>query len=389
MTGTPHIVVVGSGLAGYGVLRELRKLSPDARLTLVTQDDGHFYSKPALSTALAKGKVADTLVTTPAEKMAAQLKLDLRAGRIVEAIDRHDKAVLTTGGPIFYDRLVLALGAEPVRPPIDGDAAHRALAVNNLDNYREFREALPDSARVLVMGGGLVGTEFANDLSSSGYRPIVVDMLGHPLAQLVPPGVGDMIRDALREKNVEWHLGRKVLAIHKNEGGIRADLDNGMVIEAEAVLSAVGLRPHVQLAQDAGLDVGRGIKVDQTGCTSDPSIYAIGDCAEYPQGLAAYVTPIMAAARAIAPSALGTPTEIRFPPLSVQVKTTAYPVVLLPAPMGVDGQWQEVANDERGIKYHYHDADGRIRGYVFTKDYCQERGDMDRALSELMTGVGA
>src|SRR3546814_4798764 len=65
---------------------------------------------------------------------------------------------------------------------------------SNLDNYREFREALPDSARVLVMGGGLVGTEFANDLSASGYQPVVVDMLGHPLAQLVPPGVGDMIR---------------------------------------------------------------------------------------------------------------------------------------------------------------------------------------------------
>src|SRR3546814_1983076 len=77
-TVSPHIVVVGSGLAGYGVLRELRKLAPDARLTLVTLDDGHFYSKPALSTALAKGKVADTLVTTPAAKMVAQLRLDLR-----------------------------------------------------------------------------------------------------------------------------------------------------------------------------------------------------------------------------------------------------------------------------------------------------------------------
>src|SRR3546814_20994109 len=76
------------------------------------------------------------------------------------------------------------------------------------------------------------------------------------------------------------------------------------------------------------LDSGRGIKVDSTGRTSDPYIYAIGDCAEYQRGLAAYVTPIMAAARAIAPSALGTPTEIRFPTLSVQIKTTACPVVL-------------------------------------------------------------
>ncbi len=389
MSGSPHVVVVGSGLAGYGVLRELRKLSPDARLTLVTHDDGHFYSKPALSTAFAKGKVADTLVTTPAEKMTAQLKLDLRAGREVEAIDRQDKAILTTGGPIFYDKLVLALGADPVRPPIDGDAAHRALAVNNLDHYREFRAKIAEGARILVMGGGLVGTEFANDLSGAGYKPIVVDMLGHPLAQLVPPGVGGMIRAALVEQGVEWHLGRKVIAIHKSGDGIRAELDDGTVIEAAAVLSAVGLRPHTDLARDAGLAVGRGIKVDQTGRTSDPHIYAIGDCAEYPQGPAAYVTPIMAAARAIAPSLLGTPTGIRFPPLSVQVKTTAYPVVLLPAPLGVEGSWTETANDEKGLKYLFRDTGGTIRGYVFTKDYCQERMDMDRSLSEQMSEASA
>jgi rubredoxin-NAD+ reductase len=389
VTASPHIVVIGSGLAGYGVLRELRKLAPDARLTLVTQDDGHFYSKPALSTALAKGKVADTLITTRAEKMVAQLKLDLRAGRQVEAIDREDRAVLTTGGPIFYDKLVLALGADPVRPPIDGDAAHRALAVNNLDHYREFREKLPDGARILVMGGGLVGTEFANDLAATGYRPVVVDMLAHPLAQLVPAGVGTVVRDALAAKGVEWHLGRKVLAIHKADAGIRADLDDGTSIDAAAVLSAVGLRPHLQLATDAGLAVGRGIIVDQTGRTSDPDIYAIGDCAEYPHGLAAYVTPIMAAARAIAPSVLGTPTEIRFPPLSVQVKTTACPVVLLPAPQGVEGRWEETANDEKGLKYLFRDSAGTVRGYVFTQDYCQERMDMDRALSEQLTGLAA
>lgn len=389
MTGSPHIVVIGSGLAGYGVLRELRKLAPDARLTLVTQDDGHFYSKPALSTALAKGKVADTLVTTAAEKMAAQLKLNLRAGRVVEAIDRQDKAVLTTGGPIFYDRLVLALGADPIRPPIDGDAAHRAVAVNSLDHYRDFREKLPDGARVLIMGCGLVGTEFANDLAASGYRPVVVDMLGHPLAQLVPAAVGARIHDALTSKGVEWHMGRKVMAIHKAEGGIRAELDDGMVIEAAAVLSAVGLRPNVQLAVDAELDVGRGITVDQTGRTNDPDIFAIGDCAEYPSGLAAYVTPIMAAARAIAPSALGTPTDIRFPPLSVQVKTTACPVVLLPAPQGVAGAWEEAANDAMGLKYLFRDGDGTVRGYVFTQEYCQERMDMDRALSEQLAGVTA
>ncbi len=376
-----HVVVVGSGLAGYGMLRELRKLAPDASLTLVTADDGHFYSKPALSTALAKGKHADTLVTTPAAKMAAQLKLDLRAGRSVEAIDTEGQVLLTTGGPIAYDKLVLAMGADPVKLTIEGDGATRARSVNNLDDYRVFRENLRDGARVLVMGGGLVGSEFANDLSGAGYTAIVVDMLAHPLAQLVPQQVGDTVRDALAAQGVEWHLGRKVVSLDRADAVTLATLDDGTRIEADAVLSAIGLRPHVWLAQDAGLDTGRGITVDATGRTSDPHIYAIGDCAEYPRGLAAYVTPIMAAARAIAPSVLGTPTEIRFPPLSVQVKTTACPVVLLPAPIGAEGRWVEVAHGDDGLKYLFQDAAGHTLGYVLTGALCAERGDMDRALS--------
>src|SRR3546814_4558148 len=214
----------------------LRKLAPDARLTLVTLDDGHFYSKPALSTALAKGKVADTLVTTPAAKMVAQLRLDLRAGREAEAIDAAGKVLLTTGGPIAYDVLVLALGADPVRPPIEGDAAHRAFAVNNLDQYRAFREGLPDGAQVLIMGGGLVGTEFANDLSATGYQPVVVDMLGHPLAQLVPAGVGEAIRAALEEKGVVWHLGRKVVAINTAGTGNRTSVVSGKSVSVRVDL---------------------------------------------------------------------------------------------------------------------------------------------------------
>src|SRR3546814_2897222 len=90
-----------------------------------------------------------------------------------------------------------------------------------------FREGLADGAQVLIMGGGLVGTEFANDLSATGYQPVVVDMLGHPLAQLVPAGVGEAIRAALEEKAVVWHLGRKVVAINTAGSGIRADLDDG------------------------------------------------------------------------------------------------------------------------------------------------------------------
>lgn len=378
-----HVVVVGSGLAGYGVLRELRKLSPEVSLTLVTLDDGHFYSKPALSTAFAKGKTGDTLITSPAEKMAAQLKFDLRGQCTAEAIDRNSKTLQTSEGAITYDKLILALGADPIRPQIGGNAAQRAFAVNNLDQYRTFRDTLPEGARVLIMGAGLVGTEFANDLVSAGYRPRVVDMLSYPLAQLVPSGVGEMVRDALAAEGVEWHFGRKVVAINQADAGVRAMLDDNSEIEAEAILSAVGLRPHTTLAEKAGILTDRGIKVDSTGLTNDPHIYAIGDCAEYPQGLAAYITPIMAAARAIAASALGTPTEIRFPVLSVQVKTSAYPIVLLPAPPKVAGEWEKDADETQGLKYLFRDQEGAVRGYVLTRERSSERVELDRELANL------
>jgi rubredoxin---NAD+ reductase len=381
----PSIVVVGSGLAGFGVLRELRRLSPEAKLTMVTLEDGHFYSKPALSTAFAKGKTAETLVTSDAQKMIAQLKLDARICREAESIDRKGKALCTTGGPILYDKLVLAMGATPFRPEIEGAAAHRAISVNQLEHYAYFREQLPDNAHVLIMGSGLVGTEFANDLITNGYQVTVVDMFPLPLAQLVPPAVGESVRDALASEGVEWHLGRKVVAINYKGGstGYVATLDDGSDVEADLVLSAVGLRPNVALAQEAGIDVGMGIKVNQYGKTSDPDIYAIGDCAEYQHGLSAYVTPIMAAARGIAPSVLGTATEIRFPPLAVQVKTTLYPINLLPPKRGCIGDWHVTECDADGEKHLFIDDSGVVRGYVLTRDKTEQRMEMDTKVGEL------
>ena len=384
----PSVVVVGSGLAGWGVLRELRRLSPQAKLTLVTTEDGHFYSKPALSTAFAKGKCAETLITSNADKMIAQLKLDARIGRAAEAIDRAGKVLLTTGGPIPYDSLVLAMGATPFRPEIGGDAPHRAIAVNQLDHYATFRDALPEGARVLIMGAGLVGTEFANDLVTSGYRPVVVDMLGWPLAQLVPEGVGRKVETALGEAGVEWHFGRRVTAIDFAAPGYTATLDDGTVIDAAVVLSAVGLRPNIALAAEAGLDIGTAIKVDAFGRTCDPHIFAIGDCAEYPDGVAAYVTPIMAAARGIAPTALGTPTEMKFPPLSVQVKTTLCPINLLAPARGCEGAWSQIDDGATGAKHLFLDPAGIVRGYVVTHDQCEQRSALDASVGTSFEKIG-
>jgi rubredoxin---NAD+ reductase len=210
-------------------------------------------------------------------------------------------------------------------------------------------------------------------------------MLPLPLAQLVPSAVGESVRDALASEGVEWHMGCKVVAIQcKNDSkGYVATLDDGCTIEADLVLSAVGLRPNVTLAQEAGIDVGIGIKVNQYGQTSDPDIYAIGDCAEYEHGLSAYVTPIMAAARGIAPSVLGTPTEIRFPPLAVQVKTTLFPINLLPPTRDCIGEWHRTESDADGEKHLFIDDGGVVRGYVLTRNKTEQRTEMDIRVGEL------
>jgi rubredoxin-NAD+ reductase len=376
----PSIVVIGSGLAGYGVLRELRKLAPDADLTLITADDGHFYSKPALSTAFTKGKTVETLITMPAEKMASQLRLNLKARCRVHTIDCAARTLDTDYGVIAYDQLVLALGADPIRPSIGGDAANRAMAINSLDDYAAFIQTVPAGGRVLIIGAGLVGSEFANDLASNGFSPVVIDRLPYPLAQLLPAPVGRAVQDALASIGVAWRLGRLVERLDHDAAGIVATLDDDTTISGDAILSAVGLRPHVSLAERAGLVVGRGIKVNACGQTSDEHIFAIGDCAEYEVGPAAFVTPIMAAARAIAPSVLGTITPIRFPALSVQVKTSACPLVLLPVRPGVAGDWIMQAQDERGLKYLFVDSHGTVQGYALTGDFCAERVELDREI---------
>jgi rubredoxin-NAD+ reductase len=375
------IVVIGSGLAGYGVIRELRRLDPAAKLLLIADDDGHFYSKPMLSTALAKGKTPHQLVTTSAEAMAAGQKIELMTRTRVDRIDTARRVLETSAGEVAYSSLVLALGAEPVRIALAGDAADDVLSINHLDEYAAFRDRLQGRKSVLIIGAGLVGTEFANDLSATGVAVTVVDPLSVPLPTLAPRPVGEAVRDALAAQGVTWRFGESVQAVDHAGSGYRATLSGGEVVKADVVVSAVGLRPRIALATAAGLAVRRGVLVDDSGRTSDPDVYALGDCAEYTVGLCLYITPIMSAARAIAASVLGPRTEIKFPVLSVIVKTTAYPIALLPPPLGLAGQWREVERDAEGLKYVFETEDHRLAGYALTGAKAARRVEMDREVS--------
>lgn len=375
------IVVLGSGLAGYSVIRELRKLDREIPVTLVTRDSGDYYSKPMLSNALAQGKDAAGLVLTRAAEMAAQLGIKLLVETEVQAIDRTNKKLATTAGELEYDKLVIALGADPIRIPVQGDAADAVFSVNDIADYARFRDLLGSKTRIAIMGGGLIGCEFANDLASAGHAVSVIDPGPWPIASLMPEQAGKQLLAPLAALGVDWHFGTSVSRVDRAASGYQLTLADGAQLQSDLVLSAVGLRPRITLAQQAGLAVNRGIKVDAHLRSSDAAIFALGDCAEIDGKVQPFVLPIMHAARALAKTLAGEETAVVFPAMPVVVKTPAHPVAVLPVARDAVGSWQLRANSD-GVKMEFLDAEQRISGFVLTGPYAAERNEMSKQVGQ-------
>lgn len=380
------IVIVGSGLAGYTLLKEIRKRDAVTPVTLVTADDGAFYSKPNLSNALAAGKPAAALAGASAEKMAGDLNATVLAHTRVTAIDTAAQRLCTDRGELGYGKLVLALGADPVPHGLEGDGAADVLAVNDLAGYAAFRAAIDGRKRVTVLGGGLIGCEFANDLAHAGYAVDVVHLGPWPLERLLPVEAGKRLADGLGALGVRWHFGRTGKRVERAGDGYEVTLDDGETIAADVVLSAIGLKPRTALAQAAGIATARGIQTSRLLETSAPNVYAMGDCAEVDGLNLPYVQPLMVQARALAATLTGiyartgTPTAVVYPAMPVMVKTPAHPVAVLPPKPGVAGGWK-VECGEAGICALHTDAAGRLQGFALTGSETGRRGALVKELA--------
>jgi rubredoxin---NAD+ reductase len=324
-------LIIGAGMAGWGLAKALRAASPQADIAIVSADDAPVYSKPMLSSALALGKSAVALLQSTGTALAAQLDVALYARTRVTSIDPKHRCVVTEQGVFTYDDLVLALGAQPIRLPMTG--GEHTLSVNHLDDYAVFRSHVPTGGSVALMGGGLIGSEFANDLAASGHRVHVIDPAAWLMSSLISPEQGAGLQAALQGLGVQFYLQDVVVSVTDTGAQKQLRLRSGQSITVDAVLSAVGLHANIELAEKAGLSVARGILVDAYGRTSHPHIYALGDCAAYEgQGLNGaaktmpYVWPLLAASKAIAASLAGTPTPIAFKALPVRVKTPVFPL---------------------------------------------------------------
>lgn len=354
------IVILGTGLAGYTLAREFRKLDQDTPLILITADDGRSYSKPMLSNGLAKQKSADQLAMADADKMAAQLNATILTDTRVETIDTVGHRLIANGEVIEYRKLILAVGATPIRLPLTGDGADAVLHVNDLADYAVFRERLEGKQRVAIIGAGLIGCEFANDLISSGHQAVVMGLGDTPLDTLIPAAAGADVQAGLAEAGVEFRLGISAQAVEKSGNGYRVVLDKGEPVEADLVLSAIGLRPELRLAQEAGISVNRGIVTDAALQTSAADVYALGDCAEVEGVVRLYVMPIMQGARALATTLAGERTEVSYPVMPVVIKTPARPVVVVPG----SGEWS-CTDTGAGVRCECRDGD-RLSGFCLT-----------------------
>ncbi|MBC7680931.1 MAG: FAD-dependent oxidoreductase, partial [Ferruginibacter sp.] len=236
------LLIIGAGLAGWQAVREFRKLDAITPITLVTADAGDFYAKPTLSNAFGQKRGPAQLVTTAAATMAQTLNVTLLPHTRVTAIDTAaqvvqtstaTQGVLPSSGPLGYRDLVLATGAQPIRVPLAGAAADQVLSVNSLADFGVFHQRLMalgeagPNTRVAIMGAGLIGCEFANDLASASYTVVVIDPSDRPLAALLPPAASAQLQAALTGLSVQWHLGATVQAVEPAAQGLMLTLSNG------------------------------------------------------------------------------------------------------------------------------------------------------------------
>ena len=377
------IVIIGSGLAGYTVIREIRKLNKQIPITLVTKEPGYFYSKPMLSTALASKKEAAQLISTPADGMATQLELNILSEADVTAIDSTKQVIQTSKGEIPYYKLVLALGADQIRLPLQGNAANEVLTVNDLEDYAKFRSAIANKKKIAILGAGLIGCEFANDLVLGGYEVDVIDLAPQALGRLIPEAAATDLQNKLSDAGVHWHFSTTVQTIDRANEQLHITLANGTVIVSDVVLSAVGLKPRLDLAKASGIATGVGIQVNRELETNVPHIYALGDCAEVEGLVLPYVMPIMQAARALAVTLTGQRTALTYPAMPVMVKTPALATIVSPPAKGAAGQWK-TNSVEGGLEARFESADGELLGFVLMGSATAQRGALTKELPAIL-----
>ena len=274
-----RIVIIGGGAAGFAAAERLRREGYAGSLTLLSADDAAPYDRPNLSKDYLSGTAPEEWIPLRPESFYAEHAIELRLDATVAGIDAAGhRVLLADGGAVPFDRLLIATGAEPVRPPIPGADGPQVHSLRSLRDSRALVEAAKNARHAVLIGAGFIGLEVAAALRTRGLDVHVVAPERQPLERILGPQLGEMIRRLHEERGVVFHLEDGVAAIEP--GSVR--LTGGATLPADLVVLGTGVRPRTELAERAGLAVDHGVLVDDHLETSAPGIFAAGDIARWP-----------------------------------------------------------------------------------------------------------
>ena len=363
------LVVIGAGMASGRVLEHLFDAAPDLfEVTLFNAEPRCNYNRIMLSPALSGEKSYDDIITHDAEWYRAR-GVDTRFGESVVRIDRGRKLVMSTAGGVPYDKLLIATGSAPFIIPVSGKDLPGVVTYRDLDDTNAMIAAAKPGAKAVVIGGGLLGLEAAAGMQLRGMEVTVIHLMGHLMERQLDPAAGYLLQKALEARGITVHCKGATKAILGHDRVEAVALEDGTIYGADLVCMAVGIRPEVRLANDAHLDVGRGITVSDQMITSDPDILAVGECIEHDRQLFGLVAPLYDQAKVVAATLLAEPAAFR--PVQTATKLKVTGCDLFSAGDFADGEGREdiVFRDPgRGIYKRLVIKDDRLLGAVLYGD---------------------
>ena len=318
-----HVIIIGSGVAGISFAEKFRSHSLDDEITLITRENEGYYSRPLLSRGFSKNDIEQSIILKTFDKLRAS-NINFISGAEITSINRGDKSVAITGlcqeKSLHYDKLVLATGSSAFIPPPFMPYNELFFSLNSLADLkilRKFRQGLLNQNRRpewAIIGGGLIGCEVASDLAVSGDNVTLYHAMDRLMERQLAAEDSALLLEVLQNSGVNVLLNQNVKGFAKQENKVCVKTD--VTTEFDTLIVACGFKPRTELAGQAGLEVGRGIKVNQFMQTSDDSIYALGDVAELPNGkLYAFILPIRSQAHWLAGFIAGREQESWTPPV--------------------------------------------------------------------------
>ena len=315
-----QFLVVGAGIAGVSAAEAIHKTQPDASITMVSDEHNLPYFRMNLTRYLA-GELERDRLDLHNREWYHENHVEIILDTHIDDIDAASKQIrLENGRLIEYDKLILANGASPFVPPIPGRELDGVMTLRSLEDADKILNITAEPANVVCIGGGLLGLEIAGGIAQKGTNVTVLEALDWLLPRQLGKEAAEMLRGQIEAMGIKVIVPARIKQI-SGEGKVSAvELDDGTIIPANLVLISAGIRPNLDLAKRIGLEVNRGVIVNEHMQTSDPDIYAAGDVCEYHGILYGLWVPARKQGEVAGRSAAGQPTEYPGDPPSAKLK---------------------------------------------------------------------